>query len=184
MFTYPVHQAADILFCKGELVPVGRDQLPHLELTRTIARRFAERYGAVFPLPEALLGDGAGAARAGRTQDGQEPGNAIALSDDRDDDRERRSARRAPTAERTITYEPERRPEVANLLTHRRPVFRGARRRRSPPRSARRGGAAEATAIEAVDGLLAPIRERRAADRRRRCRRRAPRGREDRDGDR
>ncbi|HBL67554.1 MAG TPA: tryptophan--tRNA ligase, partial [Firmicutes bacterium] len=37
MYTYPVHQAADILFCKGTVVPVGKDQLPHLELTRTIA---------------------------------------------------------------------------------------------------------------------------------------------------
>src|SRR4051794_15054212 len=36
LLTYPVHQAADILFCGGNLVPVGRDQLPHLELTRTI----------------------------------------------------------------------------------------------------------------------------------------------------
>ena len=44
MFTYPVHQAADILFCHANLVPVGRDQLPHLELTRTIARRFNDRY--------------------------------------------------------------------------------------------------------------------------------------------
>lgn len=54
MFTYPVHQAADILFCKGNLVPVGQDQLPHLELTRTIARRFNDHYGngtAVFPSP-------------------------------------------------------------------------------------------------------------------------------------
>jgi len=46
LFTYPVHQAADILFCHGNLVPVGRDQLPHLELTRLIARRFNERYAA------------------------------------------------------------------------------------------------------------------------------------------
>src|SRR5215472_1369041 len=44
MFTYPVHQAADILFCRANLVPVGSDQLPHIELTRTIARRFNERY--------------------------------------------------------------------------------------------------------------------------------------------
>src|SRR5262249_16508083 len=44
MFTYPVHQAADILFCRANLVPVGKDQLPHVELTRTIARRFNERY--------------------------------------------------------------------------------------------------------------------------------------------
>jgi tryptophanyl-tRNA synthetase len=39
----PAHQAADILFCHANLVPVGKDQLPHLELTRTIARRFNER---------------------------------------------------------------------------------------------------------------------------------------------
>ena len=66
MLTYPVHQAADILFCKAELVPVGKDQLPHLELTRTIARRFNERYGPVFALPEGLLGEAGAAARAGR----------------------------------------------------------------------------------------------------------------------
>ena len=58
MYTYPVHQAADILFCKGNVVPVGKDQLPHLELTRTIARRFNERFAqnmAVFPEPQPLL---------------------------------------------------------------------------------------------------------------------------------
>ena len=40
MLTFPVHQAADILFCKANLVPVGKDQLPHLEVARLIARRF------------------------------------------------------------------------------------------------------------------------------------------------
>src|ERR1700728_4024231 len=60
MLTYPVHQAADILSVKGNLVPVGQDQLPHVEVTRLIARRFNERYPAaggagVFPEPDALL---------------------------------------------------------------------------------------------------------------------------------
>ena len=55
LLTYPVHQAADILGLRGTLVPVGRDQLPHIELTRLIARRFNDRYGAVFAEPEALL---------------------------------------------------------------------------------------------------------------------------------
>ena len=55
MLTYPVHQAADILFCKGNVVPVGKDQLPHIEQTRVVARRFNERYGPVFPEPAALL---------------------------------------------------------------------------------------------------------------------------------
>jgi hypothetical protein len=66
MLTYPVHQAADILFCKANLVPVGQDQLPHLELTRAIARRFNERFGpAVFPVPHALLSAAPRRVRAG-----------------------------------------------------------------------------------------------------------------------
>jgi len=52
---YPVLQAADILIYKANLVPVGVDQLPHLELTREIARRFNNFYGPVFPEPEALM---------------------------------------------------------------------------------------------------------------------------------
>ncbi len=52
---YPVLQAADILIYKGEGVPVGEDQLPHIELTREIARRFNHLYGETFPEPEALL---------------------------------------------------------------------------------------------------------------------------------
>ena len=52
---YPVLQAADILLYKGDLVPVGVDQLPHLELTREITRRFNQLYKPIFPEPQALL---------------------------------------------------------------------------------------------------------------------------------
>jgi tryptophanyl-tRNA synthetase len=52
---YPVLMAADILVYRAHAVPVGRDQVPHLELTREIARRFNQIYGDVFPEPEALL---------------------------------------------------------------------------------------------------------------------------------
>jgi len=52
---YPVLQAADILLYKGNLVPVGEDQVPHVEITREIARRFNNQYGEVFPEPEPLL---------------------------------------------------------------------------------------------------------------------------------
>ena len=52
---YPVLQTADILLYKGNLVPVGVDQLPHLELSREIARRFNQLYTPVFPEPQALL---------------------------------------------------------------------------------------------------------------------------------
>jgi tryptophanyl-tRNA synthetase len=52
---YPVLQAADILIYKGDAVPVGEDQVPHVEITREIARRFNLLFGKVFPEPEALL---------------------------------------------------------------------------------------------------------------------------------
>src|SRR3989339_362142 len=52
---YPVLQAADIMMYKATHVPVGEDQLPHLELTREIARRFNYLYGEVFPEPKGLL---------------------------------------------------------------------------------------------------------------------------------
>jgi tryptophanyl-tRNA synthetase len=52
---YPVLQTADILAVKGELVPVGKDQLPHLEISRDIARRFNNTYGNVFPEPQPKL---------------------------------------------------------------------------------------------------------------------------------
>jgi tryptophanyl-tRNA synthetase len=52
---YPVLQAADILLYKGDLVPVGEDQVPHVEISREIARRFNSQYGRVFPEPEPKL---------------------------------------------------------------------------------------------------------------------------------
>ncbi len=52
---YPVLQAADILLYKGDLVPVGEDQVPHVEISREIARRFNAQYGTVFPEPEPKL---------------------------------------------------------------------------------------------------------------------------------
>ena len=55
-FTYPVMQVANILMPKAHLVPVGEDQLPHIEMTREVARRFNRLFGEVFPEPEALVG--------------------------------------------------------------------------------------------------------------------------------
>jgi len=55
LLTYPVLQAADILSYKASVVPVGRDQLPHLELAREIARRFNARFGNMFPEPQTKL---------------------------------------------------------------------------------------------------------------------------------
>ena len=55
LLTYPVLQAADILLYQADSVPVGEDQLPHIELTRELARRFNQLYGATFPEPQAVL---------------------------------------------------------------------------------------------------------------------------------
>ncbi len=57
LFDYPVLQAADILIYHGAKVPVGEDQLQHLELTRRIARRFNQKFGEYFPEPEAILSE-------------------------------------------------------------------------------------------------------------------------------
>ena len=82
MLTYPVHQAADILFCKANLVPVGQDQLPHLEIARLIARRFNDRYGQpVFPVPDALLSAAPLLLGTDGTKMSKSRGNAIALAD-------------------------------------------------------------------------------------------------------
>ena len=55
LFDYPVLMAADVLIYKGELVPVGEDQLQHLELARDTARAFNQRFGKTFPEPKAIL---------------------------------------------------------------------------------------------------------------------------------
>jgi tryptophanyl-tRNA synthetase len=54
-FTYPIMQVADILLPRAHLVPVGEDQLPHIELARELARRFNRQFAKVFPEPEALM---------------------------------------------------------------------------------------------------------------------------------
>ena len=120
MYTYPVHQACDILFCKGNVVPVGKDQLPHLELTRTIARRFNEKFcvndPAVFPEPQALLSKTPSILGLDGSQKmSKSRGNAIMLS--ATEDETAKLIKKAKTdSERHISYDPVNRPEVANLL--------------------------------------------------------------------
>jgi len=59
LFTYPILQAADILLYRADGVPVGEDQVQHLELSRRVARRFNARFGEFFPEPEPIVGKGA-----------------------------------------------------------------------------------------------------------------------------
>lgn len=80
---YPILQAADILMVKGDLVPVGKDQQSHIELTREIAREFNARFGPVFPVPDALIPEvGVLPGTDGRAKMSKSLGNAINLFDD------------------------------------------------------------------------------------------------------
>jgi len=80
---YPVLQAADILIVKGDVVPVGKDQESHVELTREIARRFNELFAPIFPEPKSLIPDvGLLPGIDGREKMGKSLDNAIYLRDD------------------------------------------------------------------------------------------------------
>lgn len=80
---YPVLQAADILHVKADLVPVGKDNIAHIEITREIARRFNYLYGEVFPLPDGLVGEVPTLIGTdGKAKMSKSLGNAIFLSDD------------------------------------------------------------------------------------------------------
>ena len=80
---YPVLQTADILLYKGDAVPVGEDQVPHVEISREIARRFNNQYGKVFPEPEALLTKFSRLSGLdGNAKMSKSLGNSILLSDD------------------------------------------------------------------------------------------------------
>ena len=118
LLTYPVHQAADILFCKADVVPVGRDQLPHVEQTRVVARRFNARYAdgkQVFPEPAALVNDQQLILGLDGQKMSKSRGNVIRLAATADETAA--LIRRARTdSDPVVTYEPARRPEVANLL--------------------------------------------------------------------
>lgn len=162
LLTYPVHQAADILFCKGNLVPVGKDNLPHIEVTRTIARRFNERYGQLFPEPAGLITEAAELPGLDGRKMSKSYGNAIALGMTADETAAV-ICRARTDSERTITYDPENRPEVSGLLATAAIVLG-----RTPTDIADEVGSAGAGALkrlttEAVNAFLADHRARRAA---------------------
>ncbi len=79
---YPVLQAADILMPRAHLVPVGKDNESHVEITRQIARRFNNLYGEVFPEPDAFVEGGTLVGTDGQAKMSKSLNNAIFLSDD------------------------------------------------------------------------------------------------------
>lgn len=120
LFTYPVLMAADILLYQADVVPVGIDQMQHLELTRDIATRFNNIYGDVFTIPEAYIGK-VGA----KIMSLQEPSKKMSKSDENpnasiylmdDPDTIMRKCKRAVTdSEACIAYRDEQ-PGIKNLI--------------------------------------------------------------------
>lgn len=120
LYTYPVLMAADILLYQADVVPVGRDQLQHLEITRDIAQRFNGVYGEVFTIPEPYVGK-AGA----RIMSLQDPTKKMSKSDDNlnasiflMDDRDaivRKFKRAVTDSEAAVRYRDEQ-PGIKNLI--------------------------------------------------------------------
>jgi tryptophanyl-tRNA synthetase len=118
LFGYPVLQAADILLYKAELVPVGQDQVQHIELARRIGRSFNHRWGKVFPECEALLTQLPKLLGLdGKAKMSKSLGNHIPLSVYGDDKALRRLLGRAVTDEQRVAREDPGNPDVCNVFT-------------------------------------------------------------------
>ena len=168
LLTYPVHQAADILFCKANIVPVGKDQLPHLEQTRVVADRFEARYGhpdgadgPVFPRPQGLLSEAETVLGLDGAKMSKSRGNTIELR--MSADQTAKLIRKAVTdSDRRIAFDPANRPEVSTLV--RRAAMAPGREPAAVAEEIGDGGAGALKKLvtESVNDMLAPIRARRA----------------------
>jgi len=120
LFTYPILQAADILIYQADAVPVGEDQRQHLELTRDLAQRFNTTFGPTLTVPEALI-----VKETAKIVDLQDPtakmsksspaGCVFLLDDDKTIIKKIKTA--VTDSDRDITFDPERKAGVSNLLT-------------------------------------------------------------------
>jgi len=117
LLDYPVLMAADIILYKAEIVPVGEDQLPHIEFTREVLRRFNARFGEVFPETKGIVGKGArvkgldGSAKMGKSLD-----NCIYLYEDKDAIWKKLS--RAVTDTARIKKTDTGNPDVCNIFSY------------------------------------------------------------------
>lgn len=121
LYTYPVLMAADILLFQADAVPVGNDQLQHLEITRDIAQRFNAIYGDVFTLPEPYVGK-----TGARVMSLQEPGRKMSKSDenpnasiylmDEEDTIIRKFKKAVTDMEGCVRYDAEKQPGICNLI--------------------------------------------------------------------
>lgn len=118
LFAYPVLMAADILLYGTRVVPVGDDQLQHLELTRTVARKFNGRFGQTFIEPKGLL------TKTPRIMNLKDPLKKMSKSqpesclflDDEPEEIAAKIARATTDSDTVIAYDPEKKPGLSNLL--------------------------------------------------------------------
>lgn len=164
LLTYPVHQACDILFCKANVVPIGKDNLPHVEITRTIARRFNDRYAKknpVFPQPAAILSQAPEIPGLDGRKMSKSYGNSIMLGATAEETA--KLIKKSPTdSERMITFDPAARPQVSALLTTAGLVTGRDQAEIASEIGNAGAGALKAYVIESVNNFLAEHRERRA----------------------
>jgi len=119
LLNYPLLMAADILLYKTEIVPVGKDQVQHVELTRELARRFNKMFGEVFVLPKVLLSEGEKIMslqnpkkKMSKTDD---PEGCILLFDE-PEDIERKIMRAVTDSGKEIKFDKKRKPGISNLM--------------------------------------------------------------------
>ena len=122
LFTYPVLMAADILLYQADVVPIGKDQMQHLEITRDIAERFNNIYGDVFTIPEPYIGK-----TGAKIMSLQEPVKKMSKSDENEnatvrllDDKDtilRKFKRAVTDSETEVRFDEENKPGVSNLMS-------------------------------------------------------------------
>ena len=170
-FGYPVSQAADITFVRADAVPVGEDQVPHIELTRDIVRKFNTLYGGgkeIIPEPKAIVGEVARLrALDGDAKMSKSLGNAIYLSDDEKAVAD--AVRKGVTDPEKIRKGDKGHPDICNIYAYHK-VFQGTLNKQADAvaeieRDCKSGalGCVECKGrlTKVLNELLAPIRERR-----------------------
>lgn len=160
---YPVLQAADILVYRAGLVPVGQDQLPHLELAREIARRFNFLYGTFFPEPEHRLTEAPRVGGLDGRKMSKSYNNCIYLADDEKAVKQK-VASMVTDPQRKLRTDPGR-PEVCNVFTFHKIVNRDQVEtvHRECTTAARGCVECKAEMAARLNQYMDPIRERRAA---------------------
>ena len=121
LFTYPALMAADILLYKADLVPVGQDQMQHLEITRDLAERFNNLYGETFVIPEGFVRKSSAKIMGLQDPTSKMSKTASNLNDvifleDEPDEIRKKFKKAVTDSENVVKFDPENKPGVSNLM--------------------------------------------------------------------